>query len=179
MDFTSDDDIDLTHFYLLFASVFMQAPDAGTVQQIEEIFSLKFQDTEEEIRTEFKYLLSPDEGRFPPFESLYNYPLWDKPQVLGKASAEVQQFYEAAGIPMDEETELIPDHLSAELLFMSYLIGKGMIELQQDFMLKHLAIWVPHYCDEVQNSALTSFYQQVPVLLKEFILEECQDLDID
>jgi TorA maturation chaperone TorD len=173
-----DDEIERANFYRLFSSLFIQEPADQTLTEIEEIFGLKFHDTSNEIRSDFLYLFSESEGHLLPFESLYNYPLWDKPRLWGKAAEEVQRFYQATGIVIDEETDLIPDHISAELLFMSYLIDNGYLDHQNSFLQNHLFVWIPLYCDEVQRRARTSFYKQIASLLREFIVIECEEFGI-
>jgi len=106
------------------------------------------------------------------YESLHNYPLGDRPRLWGKAAEEVQAFYISAGIVMDEEINLIPDHISAEMPFMSYLIKNGISELQKKFLEDHLVKWIPEYCNELQKYAGTVFYKEIANILKEFILSE-------
>lgn len=179
MEFYYDNDLETINLYRLFASLFMQEPAGETLLQFVDIFGIEFPDTSDEIRTDFVYLFSVSEGRFPPYESLYNYPLWDKPRLWGKATDEVKRFYESTGLTLDEEMDLVPDHLSAELLFMSYLIENGFGEHQKNFIEKHLAVWIPEYCDEIKRFARTTFYQQMSALLREFILDECEEFGIE
>ncbi len=73
---------------------------------------------------------------------------------------------------MDEEINLIPDHISAEMPFMSYLIKNGISELQKKFLEDHLVKWIPEYCNELQKYAGTVFYKEIANILKEFILSE-------
>ncbi len=178
MDFIDDDDLERVNFYRLFSSLFLQEPGEKTLIEIEDVFGFKFHDTANEIRTDFTYLFSKPAGHLPPYESLYNYPIWEKPRIWGKATGEVQRFYQLTGIVIDEETELIPDHISAELLFMSYLIEKGFTEHQKSFLQNHLFIWIPVYCDEIKRYARTSFYKQIVSLLREFIIIECEEFGI-
>lgn len=176
--FYDDDELERANFYRLFSSLFIRDPADQTLIEIEDIFGLKFHDTANEIRADFTHLFSEPAGHLPPYESLYNYPLWDKPRLWGKATEEVQRFYQLSGIVIDEETDLIPDHISAELLFMSYLIDNGYIEHQKRFLQNHLFAWIPLYCDEVKRQAQTSFYKQIASLLREFIVIECEEFGI-
>jgi TorA maturation chaperone TorD len=73
---------------------------------------------------------------------------------------------------IDEEISIIPDHISAELLFMSYLIENGLTEHRIKFLREHLFRWVPEYCDEIQRHANSAFYKEVANILKEFILSD-------
>lgn len=179
MNFIDDDDLERSNFYKLFSPLFLRNPDEDTLIRIKEIFEIKFGDSSEEIQMDFSYLFSDAGGRLPPFESLYNYLLSDKPRLWGTATEEVQGLYESAGITLDEEIELIPDHLSAELLFMSYLIENHLTEQQKFFLEKHLLAWVLDYCDEIRRIARTSFYIRVAELLTEFILDECEEFGIE
>ncbi len=165
--------------YQLISPLFLREPDEETITRVKEIFDIKFGDSSDEIRMDFFYLFSEKGGRLPPYESLYNYPLSDKPRLWGTATAEVQGLYGSVGITLDEEIELIPpDHLSAELLFMSYLIERRFTEQQKFFLENHLLVWVPDYCDEIKRIARTSFYGRVAELLTDFILDECEEFGI-
>lgn len=177
-DFYLNDDHDLVKFYQLFASLLVQEPDEKTLIEAEEMFATKFNNTSDEIRADFTYLFSDREGLLPPYESLYNYPIWDKPTFGGPVADELQKFYQSAGLVIDEEMNIPADHLSAELLFMSYLIEDDLIELQEDFLEQHLVVWVPEFCDEIKRYARTTFYQQMSDLLKELILDECNEFGI-
>jgi TorA maturation chaperone TorD len=178
-NFYSDDDHDLVKLYRLFASLFADEPDEKTLIEAEEMFATKFSNTSDEIRADFTYLFSDREGLLPPCESLYNHPIWDKPKFGGPVADELQKFYHSAGLVMDEEMDIPPDHLSAELLFMSYLIEDDLIELQEGFLEEHLAVWVPDFCEEIKRYARTTFYSRISDFLRELIRDECKDFGID
>jgi TorA maturation chaperone TorD len=178
-DFYPNNDHDLVKLYQIFASLFAEEPDEKTLTEAEEMFATKFSNTSEEIRADFTCLFSDREGLLPPYESLYNYPMWDKPKFGGPVADELQKFYHSAGLVIDEETDIPPDHLSAELLFMSYLIEEDLIELQEDFLGQHLTVWVPDFCEEIKRYARTTFYSQMSDLLRGLILDECKEFGID
>ena len=170
--YDGEEDIERAEIYRLFAGIFMKEPSEELMLQLKEMFLMKFEDSPEEIRMDFvNIFLSPD-NRLIPCESLYNYSLGDRPRLWGRAAAEVQEFYGAAGLVMGEEMSLMPDHISMEMLFMSYLIENGLSELQWKFLDEHLVKWIPEYCDEVRRHAGTVFYKEVANVLKEFILSE-------
>jgi TorA maturation chaperone TorD len=179
MNFFEDDAPDRTYFYKLFSPLFLRVPDDETLEGIKEIFEIKFGDSSDEIQIDFSNLFSDTGGRLPPYESLYNYPLSDKPRLEGTATQEVAALYEATGITIDEDIRLVPDHLSVELFFMSYLIENDLIEEQKFFLENHLLVWVPDYCDEIKRIARTSFYKRIAELLTEFILDECEEFGIE
>lgn len=179
MNFPDDDARERSDFYKLFAPLFLREPDEQTLTRIKDIFEIKYGDSSNEIRMDFFYLFSDTGGRLPPYESLYNYPMSDKPRLWGRATEEVQALYESAGLVIDEEVEFIPDHLFAELLFMSYLIENHLMEQQKFFLEDHLLAWVLDYCDEIKRIARTSFYKRVAELLNDFILDECEEFGIE
>jgi len=171
-------DLERAKLYKLFSALFMQEPTDEMALQIKNMFKMTFDDTTYEIRMDFARLFSITAGHLPPHESLYNYPLADKPRLWGKATEEVQNFYESVGLMIYEEMDLIPDHLSAELFFMNYLIEQGLIDYQMSFFEKHLLSWVPEYCVEIKKHAQTTFYKEVAELLKEFILSDSEEFGI-
>jgi TorA maturation chaperone TorD len=166
-----DEDTERAELYKLFSELLMAEPSEETVLQAKEIFQMKFDTPSDEIRKDFaRIFLSPDLHPAP-YESLYNFSVGEKPGLWGKATGEVSACYEAAGLTLDEETALIPDHLALELLFMHYLIQNGLGEKQKMFLKEHL-LWVNEYCEEVKKHAATAFYKEVAKILKEFILSE-------
>jgi len=149
----------------------MSEPAEDTLLQAKELFQMNSDTQPDEIRKDFSRLfLSPDLHPSP-YESLYNFSMGEKPGLWGKATKEVNAFYEAAGLTLDEETSPVPDHLALELLFMHYLIQNGLAEKQEMFLKEHL-LWVNEYCDEVQKHAATPFYKEVAKILREFMLSE-------
>lgn len=166
------EDIERAELYKLFASLFINEPSDEIVLQLKDMFQMKFADSPQEIRLDFARIFLGPDGRLMPYESFYNYPLGDRPRLWGRAAEEVQVFYSSAGITMDEEINLMPDHISAEMLFMSYLIENGISDLQKRFLEDHLVKWIPEYCNELQKYAGTGFYKEVANIVKEFILSE-------
>lgn len=178
MAFYSGEDVERAKLYKLFSSLFVQEPSDEMLVEIKNIFGMRFNDTLYEIKIDFAHLFSETSGRLLPYESLYNYPLGDKPRLWGKATEEVQKFFRSAGLTIDEEIDIIPDHLSAELLFMSYLVESGLIERQKRFLGEHLLVWIPEYCFEIQRHAQTTFYKEVATLLKELIVSDGEEFQI-
>lgn len=166
------ENIERAELYRLFSGLFMEEPTDEMLIQLKEMFQMKFNETSHEIKMDFARIFLGPGKHFPPYESLYNYPMGDKPRLWGKATEKVQAFYTSVGLMVDEEINLITDHISAELLFMSYLVENGLMEHQMRFLEEHLLKWIPEYCDEVRKHANTTFYKDVANLLKEFILSE-------
>lgn len=169
-----DDDVDIerAELYRFFAGLFMEKPADEMLLQAKELFAMKADDMPGEIRLDFTNILSSQGGLLQPYESLYNYPVGDMPRLGGKAAEAARSFYISANLMIDEQINLIPDHISAELLFMGYLVDHGFLEMQKIFMERHLLKWIPWYCDELKKLTNTAFYKEVADLLKEFILSE-------
>jgi TorA maturation chaperone TorD len=173
----SDEEIERAELYKFFAGLFMQEPSDEIITQAKEMFQLEFDDTFQEIRFDYSHLFKIPDGHLIPCESLYNYLNEDKKGLWGVKPEDVQSFYNSAGLIMDEETDLMPDHISLEFLFMSYLINNGLIELQKKFLKNHLGRWVPSYCDLLKDHAQTDFYKEIAEVLKEFILFEVEEFE--
>jgi anaerobic sulfite reductase subunit A len=166
-----NEDAERAELYKLFSDLFMREPAEETILQAKELFQMKFDTPADEIRHDYARIFMSPDLHPSPYESLYNFSVGEKPGLWGKATGEVNAFYQAAGLTLDEEISLIPDHLGLELLFMHYLIQNGLAEKQEIFLKEHL-LWVPEYCGEVQKHAATPFYREVAKILREFMLSE-------
>jgi TorA maturation chaperone TorD len=173
----SDEDIERAELYRFFAGLFMQEPSDETIMQAKDMFQLEFDDTFQEIRIEYNHLFSIPNGHLIPCESLYNYPVGEKQKLWGAAAERVEAFYSSAGLMIDVETNLMPDHISAEFLFMSYLIDNRLNRLQSRFLKEHIGVWVPGYCDMLKDHASTGFYKEIADVLKEFVLFEIEGFE--
>ena len=138
---------------------------------VKEDFDLESEETADEILRDFERLFSYPEGKLPPIESFF--------LTLENTSSadEVAGFYASAGLTIDEEFVLIPDHLYLELLFMSYLIENNRYELQKKFLEEHLMNWVPYYCDELLKEAQTVFYREIAEITHDFLISESEEED--
>ena len=168
----NDDHLERARLYELFSSLFTRQPTEEVLLQLKEMFEMQFNETVGEVAIDFESLFLNPAAHLSPHESLFNYSLEENPQLWGKVTEEVQAFYRLVGLAIDDEVDLIPDHIAIELLFMSYLVGNGLIEQQKTFMNDHLSRWVPNYCDEVERHARTSFYKEIAVVLKEFVMSD-------
>ena len=177
MTLIDDDNYERSALYKLFSSLFMQEPPEETLVTMRGMFQMKFEETASEIGKDFRHLFQEPAGHLQPYESLYSYPLGDKPRLWGKVTKEIQERYRSAGLMIDDAIHLIPDHISAELLFMSYLIEQGLTDRQTSFLEDHLLAWIPEYCTELQKHAYTTFYKEVAELLKEFVSSDYEEFE--
>jgi TorA maturation chaperone TorD len=169
MDYLDDSGSERAALYRLFASLFMQEPPEDVLLTIKDLLHMEFNDTAEEIGLDFKHLFLSETGHLRPYESLYDYAQEDEPRLWGKATEEVQRLYQSEDLMIDTEMDLLPDHLSAELMFMSYLAERGLTDPQKEFLGDHLLVWVPAFCDEVMKHSHTAFYREAAAILKEYL----------
>ena len=161
--------IERAEAYRLLADFFLKTPEEDMLRAIKDDFDLESEETVEEIRRDFDRLFSYPEGKLPPIESFF--------LTLENTSSadEVAELYAKAGLTIEEEFELIPDHLYLELLFMSYLIETNKYDLQKVFLREHLLNWVPYYCDELLKEAKTVFYREVAEITRDFLTTESEE----
>lgn len=174
IDYFGNEEAERAALYKLFASVLMREPDEETSMSVKAMLGSEFTETQKEIAEDFRGLFR---DHLRPYESLYNYPLGDRPRLRGRAAEKVQEIYRSAGLVIDEEIDLIPDHLSVELLFMSYLIERGLLDEQKSFLEEHLLQWVPAFCDEIKKHARTTFYREVADMLKELLSSDHDEFE--
>lgn len=154
--------------YRILADLFSKPPDAEKLFTIKEDFGLEAKESEDEVRADFNYLFLFPGGKVPPLESLFS--------EARNIAESVEVFYYRSGLTFEEEYELVPDHVSLEFLFMSYLIDSKNNELQEKFLEEHLANWVPYYCEEVIRQARTIFYREIAEIARDFVESEYEGL---
>lgn len=162
-----DSENDRAEAYRIFAGFFAHPPDVESLEAIVSDFRLSAAESADDVAADFRRLFASPDGSLQPVESLF----------IGKneePGEDVSSIYADAGLMLDEDYDLPPDHLTFELLFMSYLIDAGKIDLQQQFLDEHLFAWVPEYCDEIARTAGTAFYREIAGILKEFIIMETE-----
>lgn len=165
-----DDDTERAEAYRILANLFLKPPESDHLKTLKEDLELESTEDSYEILRDFEDLFPYPGGRLPPLESLH---------AEGREAVAdvVSDFYAAAGLTIDEEFEAAPDHLSLELLFMSYLIGIKRLDLQKNFLEEHIMNWVPYYCEEVISRAKTSFYKEIAGITINFLDNEFEGLD--
>ena len=155
--------------YRILADFFLNAPDENMLRSLKDDFELESDETADEIQRDFDLLFTYPEGKLPPIESFFL-------TLENTATAEeVSAYYASAGLVIEEEFELIPDHLYLELLFMSYLIETNRYDLQKKFLEEHLMNWVPYYCDELIRQAKTSFYREIAEITRDFLVADSEE----
>ncbi|UZP68078.1 molecular chaperone TorD family protein [Desulfovibrio mangrovi] len=136
-------------------------------------------DTEpaELLRDYARLFIGPFELFAAPFGSVY---LEEGRRIMGETTYDALHHYQAAGLEVSADFGNPPDHLSAELEFMYYLLHKEMqARVQNDmqgsarcrsqltaFVNNHPARWIDPFCTAVQESAATPFYHTLASLTR-------------
>ena len=114
---------------------------------------------------------------------------------MGDSTLDAINRYREAGLDTAISFKDAPDHITAELEFMHYLIFKeieafansdmettiGIIQKQKFFLEDHLLVWVPKFAGSIVEHAETRFYQNLAKTTKAFLKENyrlvCSILD--
>jgi TorA maturation chaperone TorD len=100
----------------------------------------------------------------PPWESVYTSP---KRLMMQEVASEVQNIYRATGLTINS-TDIMPDHIGAELNFLSILFqrinteGGGTndyIKISEKFLNEHVIKWVPRFTRDMEEAADVLFYK--------------------
>jgi TorA maturation chaperone TorD len=129
-------------------------------------------------------------GRHPvfPFESVYTS---EERLLMQEARDEVLSEYRKEGLDKIEGFREPEDHISIELEFMSYLCQKTIdlikngddeaalayLKKQKDFLEKHLMVWVPIFCIDLEQATKSDFYGVIAKLTKSYIELEKEILE--
>jgi len=111
--------------------------------------------------------------------------------VMGEARDEVLGVYRNAGLDRIGEYKEPEDHIAVELSFMAHLCGKTAecvendeireaekyLEMQKDFITKHLASWVPMLTRDILEGAELEFYKGIAEITNEFIKMDRETID--
>jgi DMSO reductase family type II enzyme chaperone len=103
--------------------------------------------------------------------------------LMGNSTADVQKRYQNAGLGIAPDFKDAPDHISAELEFMHFLIFKEIeairkedandftifLNNQQSFLEQHLCAWISAFANNVVSNAQTSFYQNLAKATEAFV----------
>lgn len=115
-----------------------------------------------------KLFIGPFDLLAPPYGSVY---LDEDRRVMGDSTMDVIRYYQKAGLDPNQEFHEPPDHISSELEFMYYLAFQYMaqgdapyLELQREFLAKHLLQWIPLFSARVLTGDLHPFYNQLAIL---------------
>jgi TorA maturation chaperone TorD len=139
---------------------------------------------ETELAADYASLfLSMGRKPVPPYESVFTS---EERLVMQRARDEVLALYREEGLGRVEGFREPEDHIAIEMEFMGYLCQKAMeslegddteearayLQKQKDFLEKHLMVWVPQFCRDVQEVARTDFYKAIAQITEEHLSYE-------
>jgi len=119
-----------------------------------------------------KLFVGPYQLLAAPYGSVY---LDDGRTLMGDSTLDVINRYREEGLDTAKNFSDAPDHITAELEFMYYLIFKeieafsnsdiataiGFIQKQKCFLESHLLAWIPEFVGNIIENAETWFYQNL------------------
>ncbi len=120
-----------------------------------------------------RLFLGPGQPLVYPYESAYI-----EGQLMGEVTAQVVACYAEAGLQLSMAERELPDHVSVELAFMTYLIGQEAWhparrrmwrQYQKRFLQEHMACWLPQFCKKVEEIANHPFYAEAASATKDLI----------
>ena len=156
-------------------------PALGFVQKMRQEF--KTNADLEAFKVEFsKLFVGPYEMSAAPYGSVY---LDDGRKMMGDSTQDVRNRYREAGLDTAKNFKDAPDHVTAELEFMYYLIFKEIeafansdietaidfIQRQKSFLEDHLMAWVPEFTDCIIENAENPFYLNLARATDTFLKE--------
>jgi len=116
----------------------------------------------------------------PPYESVFR--VESRGSIMGESTLEVRRLYREEGLDLSAEVRDLPDHILAELEFMSYLCGREAelrsagsaeaetyLKKQESFLSSHLTRWIPLFSQTVSTASREDFYRLLAGLTAEFI----------
>ena len=137
----------------------------------------------EPLKVDFsKLFVGPYTLSAAPYGSVY---LEAERKMMGDSTLDVKNRYREAGLDIAKTFKDAPDHISAELEFMYYLVFKeieafansdvetaiGFIQRQKSFLEDHLMAWVPKFAKSIIEDAENPFYPNLAKATTAFLNE--------
>jgi putative dimethyl sulfoxide reductase chaperone len=140
-----------------------------------------------ETRLEYNRLfVGPNALPCPPYESVYrsDRSASELGMLMGPNVLDVKKRYNEAGLQIAQNFSDLPDHISVEMEFMSYLCDKEADALskqkderiwrsrQAEFWRAHLEPWIGEFSEAVLSNSRSVFYKAAATFLKDWIQDE-------
>lgn len=168
---------DLAATYRLLATLFLKEPDVELLLELSEGLDVGISDSADKIAEDFTSLFYGLADPVYPFESFYTESGKSIGGPEGAVADDLQRCYARAGLVIDQDRGIPPDHIGIELLFVSYLIENVMIDELRGFFERHIINWVPRFLDEMEKKAGTAFYREIARITKECLLTDYGELN--
>ena len=146
----------------------------------------------EDLAVEYTRLFLGPDKHISPHESIHHdRGDGDWGQFWGKDTVEVKKFIESIGLEYKEEYSGLPDHISVELEFMQEVIKAEALErknndhdkvnyclqIEKEFIDKHLIKWIPLFCDKVIDQATLPFYREMARITRDYVEYDRAELE--
>ncbi len=119
-------------------------------------------------------------------------------QLWGDSTVQVKRFVESVGLSFEGNWDSIPDHIAIELELMQRLsayeaelwarraVATGSSQkdideqltrclgVEEKFLLEHLCVWVPKFCDDLLEESTGSLYRKIAALTKSVVLSDVE-----
>jgi TorA maturation chaperone TorD len=152
--------------------------------------SSDFKELAQRLTIEFTRLLRGIKrgyGPPPPYESLYK----GENRVRGEVTRDVMRMYQKAGFGIIDKNAGPQDYIGVELKFMSFLCHKEMeawkkdnvveakscLELEKEFLKRHLLHMVSRFSKDVTIEAKEKFYIAVAKLTEKFTITDDENIN--
>ena len=133
----------------------------------------------EQVKEEYNHLIRVKPVA-PPYESFYLDP---QGQARGLIASQLEAEYTAAGLALSSSLQDMPDYLTVELEFMSFLCAREVearetateannvkVRIRQrSFLNEHLVRWYPQFARRVTDDAPTSLYSVIAAAAYAFL----------
>ena len=135
----------------------------------------------EDVKAEYMRLfVGPDKLVAPPWESVYR---GEDAMLFQEVTLEVREIYRGFGLLPEGYPHVADDSLALELAFMAKLAERAMEDLEnedevglgrllessEDFLRKHLLLWIPKFLERMQKAKTQHLYPQLCVVLDAFL----------
>lgn len=133
------------------------------------------------LQVEFTRLfIGPFHLTAPPYESVYREE--SRGLLMGDSTIDARRMYLEEGLDVPHSVHDLPDHILAELEFMSYLSEQEAsacgedrekrayyLKKQDAFMSRHLTVWIPEFSLRIFEESKEEFYRLLSSLTDTFI----------
>jgi thiosulfate reductase/polysulfide reductase chain A len=109
-----------------------------------------------------------------PYESVH---VTKDPVVMQKPVFELREFFRKAGVHKSPEYKDLEEHIAVEMELLRYLLEKGKGDLYKDFFKNKYLQWVASFCEQLEASAQTGFYQALAHFTRGAMM--CENMRID
>ncbi len=165
----------LCETFRLIAGLFLTEPDVSIVKDLQDAMIIESSASLDEISYDFENLFFDPVDRLLPYESFYSE-FEGELETPNSITESLYSAYLQEGLIMDENMNISPDHISAELYFISYLIETSRLASLHQFLDLHAVKWIPNFCDDLFENAKTDFYRELASITKDLVLNEYEEL---